>query len=484
MIIRNREQLLAHGNAVARGVVLDILEAGLKGGDPYDRVKSLVRLEGNKLLVGNDLQHPDPLDPLHPAYSPRPTPSGPLVFDLSQVGRIYVVGGGKAAQRQAQALEEILGDLITDGQVNAKKGDEVYLRRIPVTLAGHPLPDEDSVAGASRILAIENNARKDDIVFLSESGGGSALMTLPAPGVSLQDLQEVNRILYFGCGASMPEINAVRNLMSIVRLRHARYVGEATLIHIGTTELPPDLRVHLNRPQREDDPYRYAIDLLKRYGCWDQVPQSVRDFLTVADPKYLPLRPEEWYDKPRYYFRVMGPEFMLEAALKKAQSMGLAATILISSLSDVEAQPAANTLAYISQEIETYGRPLEPPCVLLCGGELVVTVGREQGVGGRNQEFVLAAAPRIEGSEGIVIASADSDGTDGPTDLAGGIVDGTTMERARQAGIDVGLELRRHNSTPVLKRLGDAIDTGVGKTNVRDLRVIYVSGRVRGSGKD
>jgi glycerate 2-kinase len=474
LIIKNRDQLLSHGNTQARHDVLDILEAGLQGGDPYQRVRELVRIEGNRLIVGNEEQCPVQLEDGDSAWADRPIPSGPLVFNLDDVGHIYVVGGGKAAQRQALALEEVLGDRITAGQVNAKKGDQIYLKRIPVTLAGHPLPDEDSVIGAKRILAIETSARKGDIVFLTESGGGSALMALPAPGVSLHDLQEVNRILYFGCGASMPETNAVRNLMSVVRLRHARHVGDATLIHIATTELPLGLRVHLSWPSQQDDPYQYAIELLKRYGCWDDVPQSVRDFLLRADPEYLPVRPDEWYDKPRYRFRVMGPEYMLDAALSKARSMGLQATILVSSLSDVEAQPVANTLAYVAQEMEAFGRPLQPPCVLLCGGELVVSTGKEPGLGGRNQEFVLASALRIAGSHRIVIASADSDGSDGPTSLAGGIVDGYTMERARQAGIDVSKELQKHNSTPVLLQLGDAIDTGVGNTNIRDLRVIYV----------
>jgi len=166
---------------------------------------------------------------------------------------------------------------------------------------------------------------------------------------------------------------------------------------------------------------------------------------------------------------------MLESAKKKAEEMGLNAAIIVSSLSDVEARSASETLAYMGQEIETYGRPFKTPCVLLCGGELVVTVGEETGVGGRNQEFALAAAPRIEGSKNVVIASVDSDGTDGPTDMAGGIVDGYSMGRAKEAGVDISEELRKHNSTMVLNKLGDTIYTGVQGTNVQDLRIVYIS---------
>jgi len=178
-----------------------------------------------------------------------------------------------------------------------------------------------------------------------------------------------------------------------------------------------------------------------------------------------------------YYFRVMGPEYMLEAAQRRAREIGLTPAIVASSLSDVEAKSAGEVLAYMAREVEYYGRPIEPPCVLLCGGELVVTVGDGKGSGGRNQEFVLAAAPRIAGSEKIVVASADSDGRDGPTDPAGGLVDGLTMGRVREAGFDLHAEVREHNSYPVLRAIGDAIYTGVQGTNVQDLRVVYVAGR-------
>ena len=463
-VFKNRDELLSHGSTSGRRIVLDILEAGLRGPDPYENVRKMVRLEKGKLIIG------------HPDFS-IPPGQAPLVFNLTEIGNIYVVGGGKAVQREAEALEDSLGDLITEGQINANKGDTVRLKRINVTLGGHPIPDEDSVEGARRMLEIERKAQKGDIVFWCNSGGGTALMALPVPGISLEELQEVYRILYFGSGANMPAANAVRNHLALLRGKHPRYVGDATLIHILTGENPPNVRVHLYERPRHADPYRAAIDVLKDYGCWDKVPESVRTFLTRGDPQYGPIRPEEVAGKPHYNFRVMGPEYMLEAAAKKAEQMGLNVAVLVSSLSDVEARPVGETFAYMAQEAEVLGRPIQPPCVLLCGGELVVTVGEESGVGGRSQEFVLAAAPRIEGSENIVMASADSDGIDGPTDAAGGVVDGYTMKRAREAGIDVFKELRHHNSNVALKALGDTIRTGVRRTNVRDLRVVYVGGR-------
>ena len=170
----------------------------------------------------------------------------------------------------------------------------------------------------------------------------------------------------------------------------------------------------------------------------------------------------------------MGPEYMIKAAKDKADAMGLNAIVLVTSLNDIEAKQTGEIFSAIALETEILGQPLKPPCVFICGGEVVVSIGRETGLGGRNQELVLAAAPRIAGSKNIVIASADSDGTDGPTNVAGGIVDGTTMQRIDEAGFNLDEELRRHNSHAVLKTLDDTIQTGNTGTNVRDLRVVYV----------
>ena len=463
-IIRNTPDLLSHGNVAGRRVVLDILEAGLRASDPYDHVRRLVRIEDGKLRVGGE-----------GLADGRSSP--PLVFDLAEVGHIYVTGGGKAAQRQAEALEDVLGDRIDGGHVNAKKGDTVRLKRIGVTLAGHPLPDEDSVEGSKQIVEWEQRARKGDIVFHSESGGGSALMTLPAPGVTLEDLKDVNRLLYFERGASMWDTNAVRNMLVLLRSREVRYAGEATFIQLSTDERPPRMRIEVGRRQHlhlpASDAYEYAIGVLKAYGCWERVSDAVRRFLLNADPAYGPLTAEE--RARMHYYRVIGPETMLEAAERRARELELHATIVASSLSDVEAAAAGNVLAYMAQECELHERPLPTPSVLICGGELVVTVGSAKGSGGRNQEFALSMAPRIAGSARIVAASADSDGSDGPTERAGGIVDGLTMERLAAVGVDYFASMAEHDSEGALREIGDTFDTGVRGTNVQDLRVVYVA---------
>jgi len=481
LAIKNRAELTSHGNNKGRETVFDILEAGLKAPDPYGNTRKMVRIVNGNLIVG----HPDfsvpPEQELivgHPD-SAKPPGQEPIVFELSKINNIYVVGGGKSVQRTAKALEDELGERITEGHICIKKGDPIEVNKIKVTLAGHPFPDEDSVSGARKILNIEKKAKEGDIVFWCNSGGGTALMALPAPGITLEELQEVYRILYFEMGASMPEANAVRNLVTVLRGKHAKYVHGATLIHILATEVPPNFRGHKFRTRSHDDAYGRAIGVLKRYNCWDKVPESIREFLNKADPQHLFPTQKELQQRPYYAFRVMGPEYMLEAAKLKAENMGLNTTIIASSLNDIEASPLAEAFAHIAIESEVMGRPFEPPCVFICGGEVVVKVGKAKGIGGRNQELVLCAAQLIAGSKNIVIASADSDGTDGPTDVAGGIVDGYSMERIAEAGIDLSQELNNHNSSYVLKTLGDAIYIEYTGANVRDLRVVYIGDTIR-----
>jgi glycerate 2-kinase len=461
--VKNRAELTSHGNIPGRKVILDILEAGLKGPDPYSNIKKIVRLEGNKLIIGESSLN----------YNPD---MKPLEFNVKDIRHVYVAGGGKAAQREAQALEDILGDLITEGQVNTKKGDDLLCKRIHVTFAGHPIPDEDSVAGAEKILEIYRKAREGDIVFFVTSGGGTALKALPAPGISLRDLQEVYRILYFGCGSSMPEANAVRNIMTLVRGKAAKWVKGATLVELQTTENQPVAGAAVFKAPNYTNAYERAIEVLHYYNIWEQMPEAVRTYLLNKNPAYLPPTPEEVKMRPYLRFRVMGPEYMFEAAEKKAKESGLNVAVLCSSLNDIEAKPVGEVLGSMAEEEQVTGRPVPPPCVLLSGGETPVAIGNEKGLGGRNQELLLAACPRIAGCRDVVMASVDSDGTDGPGKFAGGIVDGFTFDRVKAAGFDLAAELRHHNSTPVLQALRDTVYTGNTGTNVRDLRIIYVGG--------
>ncbi len=462
MLVKNYEGLTSHGSIEGRKIVLDIIEAGLRAADPYPNIRKMVRIEDGKLLVG------------HQSYAVRDTVNVelPLIFDLSQVGNVYLFGGGKAVQRMAQAVEDSLGDLITDGQINAKKEDVLRCKKVNVTFAGHPIPDKDSVDGAMRKHEIESKVKKGDLVFYFTSGGGSATLTWPAPGLTLEDIQKVTRRLYFERGASMPEKNRVLSKLRMPRT--GKTISGAPLIYITSSETPSGGTAHHRRFPSTD-----AIDILKTYELWDKVPASVRSHLkkTHTDTRYdayeTPIHSLFYYD-PVYRFRVMGPEYMLEGAKKRAEELGLEAHILCSSLNDIEASNVGQTLAGIALEVEHQSRPFKPPCVLIFGGEPTVSIGQTKGKGGRNQEFVLATAPWIYGSKNIVVAACDCDGTDGPTDVAGGVVDGYTMKRAEEAGLDLYEELNKHNSYEALTKLQDTIYTGVLGQNLRSLFIVYI----------
>jgi glycerate-2-kinase len=216
---------------------------------------------------------------------------------------------------------------------------------------------------------------------------------------------------------------------------------------------------------------------VKKYGAWDELPRSVKSLFERADPRYeLPSREE----LSKVYFRkyiVMTAEYMLLGAKRKAEEMGIRSVILAQRVS-AEAKDAARTLASIAREVEQRKRPFKAPFALISGGELIVTMGRNVGKdvkGGRNQEFALASATRIDGSDKITVGSVDSDGTDGPTEVAGGISDGFTVKRAKELDVDIYKALEDHNSYQALARLEDLIYTGSTGTNVQDLRVIYIS---------
>ena len=462
MVVKNYSNLISHGNIEGRKTILRIIEAGLDAANPYPYIKNMMRIEDDVLFISSNASN----------FEKTTSAKQTLTFDLSQIEHIYLLGGGKAVQRMAQAVEDILGDLITAGQINAKKGEAKLCERVHVTFAGHPIPDEESVKGAQRKHRIEQKITNRDLVFYFTSGGGTATLAWPAPGLTLKDIQEVTKLLYFEKGASMPEKNRV---LGKLRMPRKGKTIHAPLVYLRSSETPVAGYVY-HRPF----PSTNAIDILKRYKLWNQVPKSVRSHLKRVhnDPQYDAYRPppihSEFYYPHIHQFRVTGPEQMLKAAKICAEDQGIHSHIISSSLNDVEVQPIAETFANIACEIDRRGEPFKPPCILIIGGELTVSTEKTTGLGGRNQEFVLATAPYINGNSEIIIAAIDADGADGPTNVAGRIVDGYSMLRAEQLGINIFEDLKNHNAYRTLTKLGDAVFTGVLGQNLRSLIMIYV----------
>lgn len=431
---------------------LEIFQAALQAVDPALAIRHYVRLDGNLLLAGG------------------------VSFDLSKIGRVYVVGAGKASAPMAAALEEILQDRISSGLVSVKYGYIANMKRVKLVEAGHPIPDQAGLEAAGAILDLVREAQEDDLVIVLISGGGSALLPLPVEGVSLEEKQELTRLL-LSSGATIREINAVRKHLSRIKggqLAKAAFPAK-TLTLILSDIVGDPLEAIASGPTVPDPTtFAEALAVIEKYGIHDKAPASILHHLERGRRGEAPETPKP--DDPafqRVVNLIVGSNIQaLLAARAKAEELGFHTLILSSSI-EGEAREVAKVHGAIAREVRRTGNPLPPPACLLSGGETTVTV-KGKGVGGRNQEFVLAAAIEIEGLLSTIIFSAGTDGSDGPTDAAGAIASGETVQRARALGLDPFYYLEENDSYCFFQQLGDLIITGPTNTNVMDLRLILV----------
>lgn len=401
---------------------------------------------------------------------------GKKAYPLSRFERVFVAGAGKASAAMAANLERILGARITAGCVNVKYGHGRKLGRIRIHEAGHPLPDENGRKGAQEIVSLLGNLRERDLVIFLISGGGSALLPSPIGGISLAEKQQVTDLL-LDCGATIQEINTLRKHLSYLKGGGlARLVYPATLIALILSDVIGDPLDAIASGPTSPDPTTFndCVRILDRYELWEKVPPSVsrhiregvrgkrEETLKEGDPAF-----------EKVYNLIVGNNLLaMKAAQKKAQALGYH-TLLLSSLVEGETREVAKVHAAIAKEVLLSGNPIPPPACMLSGGETTVTV-RGKGKGGRNQEFALASALEVTGWEEIVVLCAGTDGTDGPTEAAGAFADGTTLTRARAAGLNPWVALKENDSYPFFEKLGDLLITGPTGTNVMDLRIVLV----------
>ena len=464
--IQNVDTLTNHGHTAGRKALVEILGAGMDACDPGNNVRRLVRRDGDILTIGS----PD----FEPEGDPR---SGNEVIDLRQVGRIFVVGAGKGVQFTAKALEDILGDRLTGGHLIDKQGTPLILTRVGVTFGAHPIPDEGCVEGCRRILELCADLRKDDLVFTALGNGASALLTMPVEGVSLADVQRLVYLFQIERGGPTVDLIPIRNHLDQVKGgKISRYLRPARCIHLlgQLSRTYHDLMHHdINRWLHvlpDTQTYADAVRNLKKWDAWDDAPESVKDFLLAADPAQETLRHAEYEAMNARAFCIM-PEHlgMLPAARAKAEALGFRTHLLYNNYDMLaEAAQVGKVIANLAKHSEQDGEPFQPPCALFGRGELLVTVGDAKGMGGRNQEYSVAAALQLDETRQVVMGSVDSDGTDGPGHqfidgyedvpvLTGGIVDYSTSQRAKEMGIDLFAELKQHNVSPPLYALGDGI---------------------------
>jgi glycerate 2-kinase len=390
--------------------------------------------------------------------------------DLDSYRRIFVVGAGKAGGTMARATENYLGARIASGCVNVKDGDASKTGYIELRRCGHPVPDERGFSGARRIAELCSEAGEGDLVICLFSGGASALMPFPAPPITLAEKQETTRLL-LACGASIGEINSVRKHLSGIKGGQlARLAAPARVLCLILSDVVgDDIGVIASGPTAPDDStFAASYAVLEKYEIAGRVPVRVRERLKNGSQE-TPKAGDPVFDSVENI--VIGSnQKSLDAAARTARQLRYHTLILSSSI-EGETRDVARMHAAIARQIRQYGQPVAAPACIISGGETTVTL-RGEGLGGRNQEFALAAAIDIAGMKDTVIMSVGTDGTDGPTDAAGAMVDGTSASRAGICATDA---LEMNDSYRFFEQSGDLVITGSTGTNVMDLHLVLVT---------
>ena len=431
---------------------VDIFNAGLRPVMPDVAVKRFCRLDGSCFSVG-DRQ-----------------------YDLSLYQHVYVVGAGKASAAMAAAVEDILGHRVTSGSINVKDGHVCSLKKVALVEAGHPVPDDRGEVGAHAIQTLLAGANEQDLVLCLLSGGGSALLPLPDKGLTLADKQASIQVL-LACGATIHEINTIRKHTSRIKGGWlARIAHPATVVSLIISDVVgDDLDIIASGPTVPDPgTFEDCTAIVRKYNIKDQLPPVVIEHIAqgaLGEREETPKPGEPVFEKVQNLI-VAGNREALSAAKAKAESLGYN-TLVLSAMFEGETREVARFHAAIAREVAISGHPISAPACILSGGETTVTLSGT-GLGGRNQEFVLACIPELDGLGNMVVLSAGTDGTDGPTDAAGAIMDTMTEERARQKGLEADAYLENNDAYHYFDQLNDLVKTGPTKTNVMDLRIMLI----------
>jgi len=430
--VRNRQELLGHAEGelrFARELLLEVIEEVIRAADAGAAVEGFLKREGEKLEVGGE------------------------TFEIR--GKVVVLGIGKAAAPMVKAALAKLG-----GEAHAlavvPKGQREELPGVVVE-GGHPLPDEGSILAGRRVLSLLQHLRPEDVVLCLISGGGSAMLEVPPPGITLEDLRATNELL-LKCGANIHEINTVRKHLSLVKGGQlVRLCAPARVLSLLVSDVPGDVKHAIASGPTEPDPSSFsdAHEILCRYGLWEKLPQSVRQWIECGvrgEVEDTPKPGERVFEGYRSWI-VVSNSLALRAAAEVGKKRHL--RVFLSELSGEAREMGVR----IAREREKG--------LHLWGGETTVTV-RGPGKGGRNQELVLASSPHLAGRSSALF-SIGTDGIDGQTDAAGAMADGATVDRARKLGLDPEDFLERNDSYHFFKALGDLILTGPTGTNVMDV---------------
>ncbi len=430
-----------------RGAARRILDAAIAAGDAARLTRRALSRDGSSLRVAG------------------------RSFDLGPIRRVVVVGAGKASGAMAEAVEDVLDGLPVEGLVAVKERREPGPRRVRAVESGHPIPDARGQAAAEEILRLARGAGPGDLVLCLISGGGSALTPAPVAGVSLGEKQAVTRLL-LECGATINELNAVRKHLSRLKGGQlARAAHPAPVVSLLLSDVIGDpLDVIASGPTAPDPTtFGDALAIVDRFGLRGRLPPSVRAHLEAGARGEVEDTPKP--GDPVFAGvtnAVIGNNgLIVEAAVAEARRLGLTPCLLTRRLQG-EAREVARVFAALLDETARGGLAAGRPACLIAGGETTVTI-RGSGTGGRCQEFALALVTELAGMRDVVVLAAGTDGSDGPTDAAGAVVDPATLGRARERGLDVQRALQDNDSHPFFDALGDLVRTGPTGSNLMDV---------------
>ncbi|MCI8348130.1 MAG: DUF4147 domain-containing protein [Firmicutes bacterium] len=461
--IKNYDEILSHGEAEAKEVVLKVTDEVLNRLDIYKYLKNLIKLDGNTLTIGKK------------------------VVDLNNYDRIYAFSSGKAGNHMARAFEEILGDKLTAGVTIIKIKEDIdvqCLKKTEIFVGGHPLPNEEGVEGCKRMIELAEQMNERDLLLLGLTGGCSALMGYPVEGVSLDDLKEATDVMLKNSMWVM-DINDIRGHLSrMSRGRLGQKIKGAKIFcfEIWDAVGLDDITDYTEPVPIMGTPVGYDTitfedirAIIKKYNIEDKLPASVANYLMNSGPEEE--TPQEMTNDVDYYVTNTLPD-SCKHAMDIAKEMGVEAHILTTYASG-ESKDFGTFMATLAKEIQMTGNPFKAPCLIFSAGETTTAIGANDeitGHGGPSQELVTSFAIAADelGLKNVAMLSMDSEGTDGTCKNAGGITDGTTMKTALGKDVDLRRFLEGHACYEALTAVGDGLFTGNTGTNLCDFNVLYV----------
>ena len=441
--------IVQHANPDTKRILKSLFIAGLEACNPARAIADTLRLHKNRLQVQD------------------------FHYDFTHYGRVICVGAGKASAQMAIALEQMLGNRLEGGMVIVPDRYGAPCDKVRIFEAAHPMPDRRGVKATKQLMALTQSLSQRDLLIVLLSGGASSLLCAPSTGLTLAAKRRTTQLLVRS-GATIHDINIVRKHLSAIKGGQLAQATSATILTLIMSDVVgDDLSTIGSGPTVTDSStFQDAIDILQQYSIWSKVPESVQCRLQQGLTKFnqTPIKPTRRQALRNRHIILANNRQALEGVAKSAKLLGLKPFILPYPLQG-EAKEIGSILGGFARDLVEFGNPVHRPACFIAGGEPTVTV-IGKGQGGRAQECVLAAAQELAGLSKVFVAGFGTDGTDGPTDAAGAVVDGRTVQRAKKKGLSIEQAVQEHDSYTFFKHIRGHIVTGPTGTNVNDIYLI------------